>query len=253
MRKIVFLISLIVHVLFFLWFTHVQFSLRTVFKERVVHVRLVPPEKINLPWEMQQPKNLKQKRLAAPSTEKPLKPENPLAIEEDLTPGHSVPNTVPIETPLLETPKNISPGHSNTGKPNLSIYSSNMKSFLNDFDRNRKKGMYESEISGTGITSVTIDKYDMKPWAKRVLLSIQRNWIIPAITPKPPEGPVEVEVTIEKTGKIISAKIKNSSSVDMLDQAALTAMQLSSPFPPMPGDFPEKSFEACFRFVYDVK
>jgi TonB family protein len=82
-----------------------------------------------------------------------------------------------------------------------------------------------------------------------VLLSIQKNWLIPTATAEIVDQPVEITIVIEKNGKISSIKVKQSSNSETFDQSALNALRLSSPLPNLPRDFPNKNLEARFMFT----
>ena len=62
---------------------------------------------------------------------------------------------------------------------------------------------------------------------------------------------LEIFVIIEKSGELLSVEITKSSEIQLLDQTALSALHMSSPFPKLPDDFPNKNLEAYFVFSYD--
>lgn len=92
--------------------------------------------------------------------------------------------------------------------------------------------------------------YDITPWAEEAVNKIQRNWIIEAQVMRA-KGLVGISVIIEKNGELSSIRMLNSSDVQALDEAALRAIRLSSPFPQLPDDFPSKNLEAYFEFHYN--
>lgn len=102
-----------------------------------------------------------------------------------------------------------------------------------------------------GSASFLSKGYDITPWAERVVDRIQKNWIIPSKQETSVIGVVRISVIIKKNGEILSVKIVNSSMVQLLDEAALKAIKLSSPFPNLPDDFPKKNLEAYFEFHYN--
>ncbi|MBN1225162.1 MAG: TonB C-terminal domain-containing protein [Candidatus Aminicenantes bacterium] len=115
---------------------------------------------------------------------------------------------------------------------------------------------YHPGKSGAGISSRSLTPagqaagYDLTPWAEGVVARIQRNWDIPSIQGEYEKRSVEITVVIDKSGEILSLRIRNSSSKPYLDTAALNAIKMSTPFPALPGDFPLDRLEADFLFQY---
>ncbi len=115
-------------------------------------------------------------------------------------------------------------------------------------------GLARTEIGGAGQkagASFRIEDYDISPWAERVVNIILANWIIPYPKEMGVKGVVGIFVIIDESGEILSAQVVNSSLILLLDEAALKALKESSPFLPLPEDFPNKSLEAYFEFHYD--
>jgi TonB family protein len=166
------------------------------------------------------------------------------------------------ETPV-EAPKLIAPPADVKEIPELSIYSENIRDIIRNVNRKRESTGSEGTAAGVGESGAgegsspvgrsqaffNIEDYDLSPWAKRVLLSIQKNWVIPIATEEIVDQPVEITIVIEKNGKISSIKVKQSSSSDTFDQAAVNALRLSSPLPNLPRDFPNNNLEARFMFT----
>ena len=102
-----------------------------------------------------------------------------------------------------------------------------------------------------GSASFKVKDYDISPWAKIVVDRIQKNWVLSPLQKTSTKGEVEIFVIIEKSGELSSVEIIESSEIQLLDQTALSALHMSSPFPKLPDDFPNKSLEAYFVFSYD--
>jgi TonB family protein len=98
--------------------------------------------------------------------------------------------------------------------------------------------------------SFKVQDYDINPWAERVVNRIQSNWIVPLRQVALTRNVVGISVTVERNGDLSSVGIINSSQDQTLDQAALEAVNKSSPFPNLPADFPHKNLEAVFVFQY---
>jgi TonB family protein len=110
---------------------------------------------------------------------------------------------------------------------------------------------YGARISSPGKASFNINQIDISPWARDVVEKIQKNWTIPASQDDGGKRIVEVTVAIRKNGDLLNVGIRNSSANPTLDQAALNAVRMSSPFPELPDNFPNDSLEAHFLFQYD--
>jgi TonB family protein len=95
-----------------------------------------------------------------------------------------------------------------------------------------------------------IVEYDIAPWAENAVTLIQRNWAIPNIQEKEKRKAVEISVVVARSGEVLSFEIRNSSGIPMLDLAALNAINLSSPLPALPDDFPLDRLEADLLFQY---
>lgn len=95
-----------------------------------------------------------------------------------------------------------------------------------------------------------IVKYDFTPWANAVVIKIQRNWSLGQDAFSGHIGEVGVTILMSRTGELLAAEVMESSKSDLLDQAALKAVRLSAPFPPLPSDFPNSSLEMYLVFQY---
>ncbi len=95
---------------------------------------------------------------------------------------------------------------------------------------------------------------DFGPYLKGVLPAIKRHWYsrIPdeAREPLMKKGCVIIEFAILKEGKLDEVRISAASGDSQLDDAALQAIALSSPFPPLPVESKE-SVKVRFQFYYN--
>lgn len=98
--------------------------------------------------------------------------------------------------------------------------------------------------------SLNVMRYDLSPWADEVMNKIQKNWSIAQTGYETSKGEVGISVLITKNGELLAVEIESASKIDVLDQAALHALRLSAPFPPLPADFPNSSLELYFVFQY---
>lgn len=95
-----------------------------------------------------------------------------------------------------------------------------------------------------------VRRFDFRPWANEVAIRIQKNWSLLPYGGGSWKGEVGLLIMISKTGEILGAEIKVSSNIELLDQVALSALQNSSPLPPLPEDFPNSSLEMYLVFKY---
>jgi TonB family protein len=98
-----------------------------------------------------------------------------------------------------------------------------------------------------GPATASVRGYDLSSWAGRVIELIQRNWM-PQPAAARSEEEVELAVTILKTGEISAVEIISSSDDRDFDQTARDAIEISSPLPALPQDFPAASIEISFVF-----
>jgi TonB family protein len=240
-----FVLSIVFHLAIFNWLIHYKISVKQVYKEKIINVVPISKDELILPWES--------KHLKAPSVKRvsPFIPGAPTG--KGVQPVQTAAKE--IETPVEDVVTNVLPPKDAPPSftPSLSLNSPNMRKILDDVSRQAQTTRrFNSNVPLTGAAaSVFIGNYDLKPWTKSALLVIQKNWTIPLLTPKKPGCPVEISTVIEKDGKISSLKIKKTSNVEILDRAALSALSMSSPLPPLPDDFPYKSVEASFMFNYE--
>lgn len=105
--------------------------------------------------------------------------------------------------------------------------------------------------TGSGVFFDT-QGYDLGPWGNHVVGIVRRNWIVPVAAELGLKGIVAISFQVDRSGKILDAKIISGSNVPSFDQAALQALQISNPFPPLPPDFPRQTLPAVFRFYYNI-
>lgn len=168
---------------------------------------------------------------------------------------------------LTPTPKegsgfslNISPSEDLVPQPedylseeelDLLQYLSQETSSLRPLGTSPSTETYGARISSPGKASFNISQIDISPWARNVVEKIQRNWTIPTSQENNEKNIVEITVSIGKNGNLLNLSIRNSSAHPPLDQAALTAVRMSAPFPELPDNFPNDSVEVHFLFRYN--
>lgn len=91
-------------------------------------------------------------------------------------------------------------------------------------------------------------KINLSPWARTVVELIQKNWAVPAVQRLAPEASVEIAVVILKSGAVTLIEIVSPSEDREFDLAAREAIEISSPLPQLPDDFPADSLEISLVF-----
>ena len=92
--------------------------------------------------------------------------------------------------------------------------------------------------------------YDISPWAEKVIDIVQFNWKIPDVRNILEKSEVRISVTIEKNGTFSAFDIAGGVNLEVFNAAAANALRSSSPFPPLPEDFPASNLNALFVFTY---
>lgn len=95
-----------------------------------------------------------------------------------------------------------------------------------------------------------VRRFDFRLWANEAAARVQKNWSLLPYGGGSWKGEVGILIMISKAGEILGAEIKVSSNIELLDQVALSALQTSSPLPPLPDDFPNSSLEMYLVFKY---
>lgn len=87
------------------------------------------------------------------------------------------------------------------------------------------------------------------PYMRDLEQRIKRNW-------SPPKGDtskrVVITFTISRDGRLLSKRLVKSSGVALADQAAMSAIELTAPFRPLPPEFKGQSVPIEFTFDYNV-
>jgi len=112
-----------------------------------------------------------------------------------------------------------------------------------------------------GLVSFDTKGYDLGAYIARVLRIIERNWksnIPPAARWQGQEGAIFVNMSIVRDHEsgdqraIITVTQSWSSGKPAFDQAALFALEVSSPLPPLPSYFPYDQLDGRLGFLYNL-
>ncbi|MEI8389304.1 MAG: TonB family protein [bacterium] len=91
---------------------------------------------------------------------------------------------------------------------------------------------------------------DFEPYMLNLQEKIKANW-------HPPKGDSSKKVIVlfkvDKQGKVLNSKIKESSGDNKLDSSALETIDKCNPFDPLPSSFKENNVDIEYTFVYNLK
>jgi protein TonB len=82
---------------------------------------------------------------------------------------------------------------------------------------------------------------------------IKAKWVYPRQAgERNIEGELLIEFHIAKDGRLEFIELRHSSGTQILDDAALTAVKLAQPFPPVPDDIAKRSLAINGQFKYQI-
>jgi colicin import membrane protein len=103
---------------------------------------------------------------------------------------------------------------------------------------------------GTGTTGTGIE-FPFPWYVDRVMQKIDMNWVKPYISNPANALETVVYFVITRDGQVRDVKVEKSSGIDMLDRSAESAIESSTPFPPLPPQWtePDLAFRLTFRYT----
>ncbi|MFZ2053536.1 MAG: energy transducer TonB [Candidatus Aminicenantales bacterium] len=253
------------------------------FKNPVIPIVIVPPPPLQLPETARNPANLPEviegfldflpsrtlpQKTAGPSPpitsfEEPVAPTAVEAFEPKFTTGFRLDQPSPEKSGIASADRLRLPiqdrmigSRNDLARPTtppkdvdwrkyLSVGSGGSRGYLSGSSR---RGRIRGSLRAGSSVSADIKKYNLSPWASKVVELVQKNWDIPPTRPANPDAAVEIAVIIQKNGQIAALEVVASSDDQSFNQAARFAVELSSPFPPLPEDFPPANLEISFVF-----
>ena len=200
---------------------------------------------------------------AAPNTT--TKPTSPMVIPTSKT---NIPTAnIASGGPVTKSPTNgtgTGTGTGGTGKANPSFSPSASSGNLGGNGRFSGSGTG----SGTGTSSGNgnignpgpgnpngapgidaVKQPDFGPYMRELQRRIKMNW-------DPPKGNESKRVvllfSIAKDGRLLGVKVLKSSGLQAADRAAVSAVELTAPFKPLPSEYKRSSVDIQFTFDYNV-
>ena len=116
-------------------------------------------------------------------------------------------------------------------------------------------GGWESEggFVDSGPLSFDTKGYDWGPYAAEMIRKIKRNWEIPKLAHYGLKGRLVIRFFLMKDGRVEGLRILVSSGIPPYDNASLQAVRNSSPFRPIPPDFPNPREGVTITFLYNIR
>jgi protein TonB len=106
----------------------------------------------------------------------------------------------------------------------------------------------------TGPLSFESNWFEWGDYAAKMIARIRVHWYanMPDLIRMGVRGMVTIRFTIQRDGSITDIIILSSSGVPPYDNAAVQALQLSSPLAPLPPNFPLEQERVTARFLYNM-
>jgi len=95
---------------------------------------------------------------------------------------------------------------------------------------------------------------DFRPYLMQVLANVRRNWsaIYPESAKLGARGKVQIQFAIARDGSIPKEVKVAASGIAALDRAAVSAISMSEPLPPLPTEYAGSVIRLQFTFLYNV-
>jgi TonB family protein len=209
----------------------------------------------------------------------PPKPENPLPFargnsrereEAELAPqsrGNAPEPSVARGTPNADAEGQMAANdpsrsmmrlpESPNAAPGLRLGETGTKGVLGNALRNLQRYVQQQSFdnpTGSGDSQGLI-QFDSKgvdfgPWLRRFVAQVKRNWFVPqaAMIMK---GHVVITFNIHRNGAITDIEVKQPSSIESFNLAAVNALMSSNPTQPLPAEYPSDSAFFTVTFLYN--
>ena len=210
------------------------------------------PKRELTPFEKQAKTQSKQKPDQKPVKPTPPKPEQKPAP----TPKQQAKPPQPKIKPLIGTPKKpekTQPVVKSTEASQAQSAQPSQLPMIASVDRQAAAGTATNQPNyenGSGAPGVNVQAdLDFGPYMAYLKRTMKRNWAPPKSASS---KRVVVRFIIAKDGRLLSKKIVQTSGDEVMDQSALSAVDLSAPFRPLPSAFREDSQPIDFDFDLNI-
>ena len=220
-----------------------------------------PKNKPNVP---ETPIPIAPKPAAKPAAQKPtVKPTSPIVIPTAKT---NIPTAnIPSGRPVTKSPSNgTGTGTGGKGSANPSFSPSASSGNLGGNGRFSGSGTGSGSGQSSGNGNIgnpgpgnpngapgidAVKQPDFGPYMRELQRRIKMNW-------DPPKGNESKRVvllfSIAKDGRLLGVKVLKSSGLQSADKAAVSAVELTAPFKPLPSEYKRSSVDIQFTFDYNV-
>lgn len=96
---------------------------------------------------------------------------------------------------------------------------------------------------GTSAGNSRLDDYSSMIWAK-----VKQEWTLPELPKEKMDLEAVIVVVIARDGRVQKSWFEKKSGNGLYDQMAMRAIKKADPFPPIPAEFSDKTFEIGIRF-----
>ena len=169
-----------------------------------------------------------------------VKTISPQAIEQLLEKSAPREKPIPRVPQVKVEPDKTLPKKSWRKKQTLKQKSASQKSSAN----NKKTSTNKSSVAGIEVDSEFYNPEYLMEMRNRIF----SNWHYPTLRTS---LKTRVYFRIRSDGKLLRAYVKERAGNIAFDTSAMNAVVKSSPFPPLPQDFPKKELGVTFDFIYD--
>ena len=149
-------------------------------------------------------------------------------------------------TPKFSASKSGSASGSGSSRPSSGSYAYRGSSGSNGYS-SRGNPSPGNPNGAPGIDAIRQPNWG--PYMRDLEQKIKRNW-------SPPKGDtskrIVITFTIGRDGRLLSHRITKSSGIPLADRAAMSAIELTAPFRPLPPEFRGQSVPIEFTFDYNV-
>jgi TonB family protein len=111
---------------------------------------------------------------------------------------------------------------------------------------------YEPEIPPDSSLWLDTQGVDLGPWARQVQIRVRKNWVVPMAAYLGFKGKVAIDFEVLRNGTVQNLIIRGPSGIISFDQAALNALAISNPLPPLPTIYPRPVLKGRFTFYYNM-
>jgi TonB family protein len=95
---------------------------------------------------------------------------------------------------------------------------------------------------------------DFRPYLIQIMAAIRRNWfaVYPEAAKTGMRGEVTLQFRVAKQGLVAKVVYSGQSNSRALNEAAVSAISASNPFPPLPSEFKGDHVDLQMRFLYNM-